>query len=75
MISYCGGVEDLVKKPLQSFVQVLKKGSRPHVGPLFRNDHIVEAHRAMKVSRRRENSWSHLAQSGLKRASGMFKPG
>ncbi len=52
LTTYAGGADDFVHTPLQEFVQTVEQGKTTvKLGPVFRLDDIVEAHRCMEENR------------------------
>ncbi len=52
LTTYAGGADDFVQTPLQEFVQTVEQGKTTvKLGPVFRLDDIVEAHRCMEENR------------------------
>ena len=52
LTTYAGGADDFVRTPLQEFVQTVEQGETTvKLGPVFRLDDIVEAHRCMEENR------------------------
>ena len=52
LTTYAGGDDDFIRTPLQEFVETVERGKTTvKLGPVFRLDEIVEAHRCMEENR------------------------
>lgn len=52
LTSYAGGVDEFIDTPLQGFVRDVETGdTKVRLGPVFKLDQIVEAHRCMEENR------------------------